>query len=166
MDTLISFAARVINATGDVWQQDGNGQTPVTAGMTFATGTLLHTGTHGTALVQLASGHELGLGPDQTLLLDPDVLADAGVDTSEWVLDARANAAMVAEWLVPDTGNALSLAGVLDAPGDSLDHLLQSGSPHTPHTPHPADMHQLMMSGIGDDGIACLLRSLYGPEQG
>lgn len=166
MDTLISFAARVMNATGDVWLQDDNGQIPVTAGMTFATGVLLHTGSHGTALVQLTSGHELGLGPDQTLLLDADVLADAGIDTSEWALDARANAAMVTEWLVPDTGNALSLAGVLDAPGDSLDHLLQSGSTPPQHSPHPADMHQLMMSGIGDDGIACLLRSLYGPEQG
>ncbi len=166
MDTLISFAARVMNATGDVWLQDGNGQIPVTAGMTFATGALLHTGSHGTALVQLTSGHELGLGPDQTLLLDADVLADAGIDTSEWALDARANAAMVTEWLVPDTGNALSLAGVLDAPGDSLDHLLQSGNTPPQHSPHPADMHQLMMSGIGDDGIACLLRSLYGPEQG
>ncbi|MGB4343614.1 MAG: hypothetical protein WBJ03_08370 [Moraxellaceae bacterium] len=163
MDTLISFAARVMNATGDVWLQDGNEQMPLIAGMTLATGTLLHTGSHGTALVQLTSGHELGLGPDQTLLLDADVLADAGVDTSEWALDARANAAMVTEWLVPDTGNALSLAGVLDAPGDSLDHLLQTG---TPHPAHAGDMHQLMMAGIGDDGIACLLRSLYGPEQG
>lgn len=163
MDTLISFAARVMHATGDAWLQDDNGQIPVTAGMTLATGALLHTGTHGTALVQLASGHELGLGPDQSLLLDPDVLADAGVDTSEWTLDARANAAMVTEWLVPDTGNTLSLAGVLDIPGDSLDHLLLTS---TAHSPHPADMHQLMMAGIGDDGIACLLRSLYGPEQG
>lgn len=163
MDTLISFAARVMNATGDVWLQDGNGQITVTTGMTLTTGTLLHTGTHGTALVQLATGHELGLGPDQTLLLDPDVLADAGVDTSEWSLDARANAAMVTEWLAPDTGNTLSLAGVLDSPGESLDHLLQTGSQHTPH---PADMHQLMMADMGDDGIACLLRSLYGPEQG
>lgn len=163
MDTLISFAARVMNATGDVWLQDGNGQIPVTTGMTLAKGTLLHTGSHGTALVQLASGHELGLGPDQTLLLDTDVLADAGVDTSEWTLDVRANAAMVTEWLAPDAGNALSLAGVLDSPGESLDLLLQTG---TPHPPHAGDMHQLMMAGIGDDGIACLLRSLYGPEQG
>ena len=143
MDTLISFAARVMSATGDVWLQDDNEQMPLIAGMTLATGALLHTGTHGTALVQLASGHELGLGPDQTLLLDTDVLADAGVDTSEWALDARANAAMVTEWLVPDTGNALSLAGVLDAPGDSLDHLLQAGSPQTPHSPHPADMQSI-----------------------
>lgn len=162
MNTLPTVAAHVVSVSGDAWLQEGGERLPLHAGTELATGQLVHTGSHGTALLQLASGHELGLGPAQSLLLDADVMADANADTSEWALGARANPAMVVEWLAPDS-SPLNLAAVLDAPGDSLDHLLHTS---TADAPEHAPMHQLLIAGMGDDGLTCLLRSLYGPESG
>lgn len=162
MNTLPAVAAHVVSVSGDAWFQDGAERLPLLPGTGLAAGQLVHTGSHGTALLQLASGHELGLGPEQNLLLDADVLANSNADTSEWALGARANPAMVAEWLAPES-SPLNLAAVLDAPGDSLDHLLNTSAVTAPdHAP----MHQLLMAGMGDDGLTCLLRSLYGPESG
>lgn len=155
-------AAQVLSATGDAWLVEAGRQLPLTAGLELLPGQLIQTGHHGTTHIQLASGHELGLGPDQFLLLDEDVLADTSADTSEWTLGARAIPAMVAEWVAPD-GRSLELAAVLEVPGESLDQLLQSSSPVSAND---ADMHQLMLAGIDDDGLNCLLRSLYGPESG
>lgn len=155
-------AARLIESSGEVWRDEGGSLIPLTAGADLHAGQLLHTGSHGTALLQLASGHELGLGPDQDLLLDADVLADGGADTSEWSLGARANPPMVAEWLAP-AGNSLDVAAVIEVPGESLDQLLQSSAPiSADSTRMPASL----LADLGDDGLSCLLRSLYGPDVG
>lgn len=155
-------AARLIDSTGEVWREEDGMSIPLTAGANLQPGQLLHTGNHGTALLQLASGHELGLGPDQYLLLDADVLADATADSSEWALGARANPAMVAEWLAP-AGSSLEFAAVIEVPGESLDQLLQSSAPISADSTR---MPQSLLAEMGDDGLSCLLRSLYGPDSG
>lgn len=154
--------AHVIQAEGDAWRVSGDITEPLRAGTVLQEGQLLHTGDHGVVLVQLASGHEIGLGPEQTLLLDADVLASRDADTSEWMLDGRANPGMIAEWLAPAAA-PLELAAVLDVPGENLDELLKGTAPVTVDSDQ---MHQLLLAGIGDDGLACLLRSLYGPDSG
>lgn len=160
MNTSSLVAARILASSGDTWQDAQGSRQPLMAGGELQAGQLLHTGSDGSALLQLASGHVLALGPDQLLLLDADVLADTGADSSEWMLGAAANPAMVTEWLAP-AGPPLAYAAVIDVPGESLDQLLQSTAPVS------ADggrLTQQLLADMGDDGLSSLLRSLYGPE--
>lgn len=155
--------ARVIAAHGDAWLQDGDDHKPLTTGTELSSGQVIHTGTHGTALVQLASGHELGLGPDQTLTLDDDVLADVTADTREWTLASTADPTLLADWLTPSTP-PLNLDSLLAAASDPLDQLLGS-SPPPAEEPHSSGQ-ELLAAGMADDSLNSLLRSLYGPDHG
>jgi len=154
---------RLITLSGDVWLLDGDKQLPLGVGSELVSGQILQTGPHGTALLLLASGHELGLGPDQTLMLDVDVLADVFADTSEWTLATSADPALLADWLAPVPA-ALSLDAMLASSADPLDHLL--GTSTHPGQNAPASGHEQMAAGMVDDSLSSLLRSLYGPDQG
>ena len=158
-----STPTRLLAVFGDTWLQDGDHHAPLTIGAELASGQVIHTGTHGTALVQLASGHELGLGPDQSLTLDADVLADAAADTSEWTLAATADPTLLADWLTPSTP-PLNLDSLLAAASDPLDQLLGS-SPPPAEEPHSSGQ-ELLAAGMTDDSLNSLLRSLYGPDHG
>lgn len=162
MNTSFLAAAQVVQTSGDVWLVTAGSPATVHDHALLAEGQLLKTGDDGMVRLKLASGHALELGPQQTLLLDADVLADAHTDPGEWALDGHANPAMVAEWLEP-TAQPLQLAAVIEAPGENLEDLLQGTAPVTADSDQ---MHQLLLAGIHDDGLACLLRSLYGPESG
>lgn len=162
MSTPFLATAQVVQTSGDVWLITAGSTVAVNDRALLAEGQLLRTGDDGMVRLQLASGNELDLGPQQTLLLDADVLADAHTDSSEWALDSHANPAMVAEWLQP-TVQPLQLAAIIEAPGENLEELLQGTAPVTADSDQ---MHQLLLAGIHDDGLACLLRSLYGPESG
>lgn len=156
-------STRLIAVSGDVWLRDGDRHEPLTVGAELANGQVIQTGTHGTALVQLASGHELGIGPDQTLLLDDDVLADASADTGEWTLAATADPSLLADWLAPVPA-ALSLDTLLAAASDPLDQLLGSSPP--PAQEAHTSGQELLATGMADDNLNSLLRSLYGPDHG
>ena len=160
MNTSSLVAARVLATSGDTWQDIQGSPQPLTTGGELQPGQLLHTGSNGSALLQLASGHVLALGPDQLVLLDADVLADAGGDSSEWMLGAAADPAMVAEWLAP-ASPPLSYATVINVPGESLEQLLQSSAPISADS---GRLTQQLLADMGDDGLNSLLRSLYGPE--
>jgi hypothetical protein len=162
MSTPLFVTAQVLHINGGAWLQEGDTAVPVHVGTVLQEGAQLQTGPQSALVLQLASGHELGLGSGQSLLLDADVLATLQADAGEWALDGHANAAMVVEWLAP-AESPLPLSAVIEAPGENLDQLLQGSAPVTADS---AQMHQLMLAGIHDDGLACLLRSLYGPEAG
>lgn len=160
-------SARLITLSGDVWRLEGDTQLPLATGDELDSGQVLQTGSHGTAVLLLASGHELGLGPEQTLLLDEDVLADVFADISEWTLATSADPALLADWLAPVPA-ALSLDAMLASSTDPLDHLLGS-SAHPGgdgHAPGLAPGHEPLASDMADDSLNSLLRSLYGANQG
>lgn len=157
----------LIALSGEVWLQVGDSRQPLLAGSELTMGQVLQTGAHGTALLRLASGHELGLGPDQTLLLDADVLADVHADASEWLVATTADPAVLADWLAPVPA-ALSLDTMLAAAADPLDQLLgTSASPsQDSHASGHASSHELLDAGMGDSSLGNLLRSLYGSDHG
>ncbi len=157
MNDSLPAAARLLSVTGDACLLEGGQPVPVAAGSLLALGQTLSTGHYGTAHLLLASGHELGLGPEQVLHLDMDVLATAAADPSEWQLAAGASAGVVLALLEPGLA-PLPLEAVLEPPAASLDVLL-GGAGHLP-APAPDAGHGV----LADAGMAALLRSLYGPE--
>lgn len=160
-------SARLIALSGDVWRLDGDTQRPLAAGDELSSGQVLQTGSHGTVLLLLASGHELSLAAEQTLLLDADVLADVFADTSEWTLATSADPALLADWLAPVPA-ALSLDAMLASAADPLDHLLGSSAPPggDGHASGHASGHEPLATDMVDDSLNSLLRSLYGANQG
>ena len=156
-----AVAARLVALSGEVWVQEGGDRLSLAVGSLLDAGQIVQTGSHSEVQLLLSSGHELALGPEQSLLLDADVLADAGADTSQWTLAAGANAAAFVSWFTPGE-HALVLEAVLDHPA-SLDHLLGS-APMPEHNSYHA--HELAAGYGGGDDLAGLLRSLYGPSHG
>jgi hypothetical protein len=168
-----TIAARLISLHGEAWVWDGDDRLPLAVGSLLDAGQLLETGPHGTLALLLSSGHELGLEPNQSLLLDADVLADTSADISEWTLASTAPSGLLAEWLSPSHARlgpdavlgfdgVLGLDAVLDGASSSLDSLLG---------PAPANNTGSMASavlnnGLADADLAGLLRSLYGTEPG
>lgn len=156
-----TVAARLVALNGEAWAWEGNDRLPLSAGSLIHAGQLLETGIHGSAQLLLSSGHELSLGANQSLLLDADVLADAGADLSEWTLASNADPALLAEYMNP-TIPVLSLEAVLDASSADLDSLLGA----SPATAGGGASPAVPDSSFADADMVSLLRSLYGLESG
>lgn len=159
-----TIAARLLTLHGEAWVWEGNDRLPVAIGSLLDAGQLLETGPHGTLQLLLASGHELGLGPNQSLLLDADVLADASADISEWVLAGSAAPVALMEWL-STAQPSLSLDAVLDSPSSSLDSLLGPDAQSASSSMASSTPTTLGSDFAGAD-LAGLLHSLYGTEPG